>query len=204
MRTNSNSATSSLCSSCPQKYNYYYFYLASMDPLTTLSLAGTVVQFVDFGTRLFTESYGLFKSTGESLAAHEEREFITRDLIVLISKLNHLAFDSTSGNVDISQTVVELQSPLESLCDRAKTIAEEILNKLNELKIPREIVSKGSKLKRAAKSLQVVIRSSWSRTELDDLLERLGELRKSIDTNVLFDLRLAIPFSRKLYVLTRK
>jgi hypothetical protein len=59
-----------------------------MDPLTALSLAGTIVQFVDFGSRLFTDSREFYKSTTGTLKANEVLELIISDLRALVVKVN--------------------------------------------------------------------------------------------------------------------
>jgi hypothetical protein len=45
-----------------------------MDPLTALSLAGTIIQFVDFGCKLLAEGKELYKSTTGILTVNEELE----------------------------------------------------------------------------------------------------------------------------------
>lgn len=50
-----------------------------LDPFTALSLAASVVQFIDFGVRLLTDSAELYH-TG-TLLQHEDLEIITSDLV---------------------------------------------------------------------------------------------------------------------------
>jgi hypothetical protein len=58
-----------------------------LDPLTALSVAGTIVQFVNFGTRILSRSRQLYHSTKGALAQDEEFDFITTHLIKLTAKL---------------------------------------------------------------------------------------------------------------------
>jgi len=60
-----------------------------MDPLTALSLAGNVVQFVDFGCQLLSHSRELYRSPRGSLAADDEIHLVTVDLRALILKLRN-------------------------------------------------------------------------------------------------------------------
>ena len=60
-----------------------------MDSLTALSLAGNVVQFVDFGNKLLSQSRELYRSTQGSLAADDELHLVTADLSALILKLRN-------------------------------------------------------------------------------------------------------------------
>jgi hypothetical protein len=58
-----------------------------MDPLTALSLAGTVVQFVDFRSKLLLAGRELYKSTTGSLTVNDEIELVTSDLLAITQKL---------------------------------------------------------------------------------------------------------------------
>jgi hypothetical protein len=58
-----------------------------MDLLTALSLAGNIIQFVDFGTRLLSTTKALYRSSVGSLAINDELELVTSDLSILIIKL---------------------------------------------------------------------------------------------------------------------
>lgn len=58
-----------------------------MDPLTALSLAGTIVQFVDFGSKLLVECHQLYKSKSGSLTVNDELSLATEDLRMVVDKL---------------------------------------------------------------------------------------------------------------------
>jgi hypothetical protein len=58
-----------------------------MDALSALSLAGNIIQFIDFGSRLLSNARELYKSSVGSLATHDEIVLITTDLKTLIKKL---------------------------------------------------------------------------------------------------------------------
>jgi hypothetical protein len=58
-----------------------------MDPLAALSLAGTIVQFVDFGSKLLATGRELYKSTNGSLTVNDEIELVTSDLLAITLKL---------------------------------------------------------------------------------------------------------------------
>lgn len=69
-----------------------------MDPLTVLSLAGTIVQFVDFGRTLITDARDLYSSSAGTLTANEELELVTADLQALALKLRN-SFYTADANV---------------------------------------------------------------------------------------------------------
>jgi hypothetical protein len=58
-----------------------------MDPFSALSLAGTIVQLADFGSKLLTSGVQLYRSSTGALKAHEKLELITGDLQSVIIKL---------------------------------------------------------------------------------------------------------------------
>jgi hypothetical protein len=68
-----------------------------MDPLSALSLAGTVVQFVDFGCKLLAEGRQIYQSSSGRLNTNEEIELITNDLQTLVKKLRDSFAAQTSS-----------------------------------------------------------------------------------------------------------
>lgn len=57
-----------------------------MDPLSAVGLAGTLVQLVDFSSKIVKEGHELYKSG--STAINVQAEAATRDLLQLTTKLN--------------------------------------------------------------------------------------------------------------------
>lgn len=141
-----------------------------MDLLTILSLAGNIIQFVDFGTRILCTTRELYKSTRGTLAAHEEIALVTTDLSRLVEKLKHCSISSDDDSAGFSK-----------ICDEAASLATEIITKLGGLKID-------SGKTRALDSIRKAIKDLWSKDELNALVERLGNLRKALDTRVLVGL----------------
>jgi hypothetical protein len=115
-----------------------------MDHLTALSLVGNVVQFVDFGCQLLLQSRELYRSTRGSLAADDEIHLVTADLRALILKLRNTP---DHGSQNSSQD-------FRKICDEAVMLAEEILTRIDGLKVTAKY--------RAWKSFQQAIRSAWS------------------------------------------
>jgi hypothetical protein len=153
-----------------------------MDPLTALSLAGTVVQFVDFGCKLLSEGRELYHSSSGKLDSNNEIEIITTDLLCLVRKLRD-SFLPSDSNDQFTEKQQEERKRLQLICARAATIAEEIIEKLQKLIIPQNIMSKP---RRSVKTLAQLLKAKWNRREIADLVERLEALRKAIDTSILF------------------
>lgn len=147
-----------------------------MDLLTAFSLAGTIVQFVDFGSKLLSRSHEIYQSTGGRLAVDEELELITADLSALVNKIrNARVQDSNKAPIHASKSQ---QAIFEKICDEATQIAQTILLKLAKLKIDD---SKNRKLE----SFRIVWKRIWSQSEIDDLLGRLSRLKDVINAEAL-------------------
>jgi hypothetical protein len=144
-----------------------------MDPLTVLSLAGNIIQFVDFGTRLLSTTKDLYRSSKGYLAINYEIELVTTDLSDLIAKLKK----SSGSQEDDSNS-------FNKICDEAIDVAREIVSKVEGLKLQE------GKL-RIWRSLQIAVREMWSEKELNGLVDRLDNLRKTLVSRVLFSIRLA-------------
>lgn len=105
-----------------------------MDPLTALSVAGTIIQFVDFGSKLLTHSVELYRSSRGSLKVHDELELVTGDLRSVVIKLKGAS--EPPPETDRPLTEDERQSEdFRKICDEATRIAEELLNKLSSIRV---------------------------------------------------------------------
>jgi RecA-family ATPase len=152
-----------------------------MDPLSALSLAGNVLQFIDFGTKLFSKAGELYKSTVGSLAANDQLELVTADLRALVSKLRQsLSSEETQG--EIVQEDKETWSSFKRVCDEAADVADEIILRLGKLRL------QDGKFRRLRSILQAV-ETLWSEREITSLLKRLSSLRIALETRVLFSIR---------------
>ncbi|KAH8773150.1 hypothetical protein F5882DRAFT_172339 [Hyaloscypha sp. PMI_1271] len=150
-----------------------------MDPLSIVSLVGTIVQFVDFGGKLLSNAVELYRSPVGKLAAHHELELVTTDLQALISKLRQSFY---SRDEPPTQDTASLRQSFEVLCDEAVKVAQELVNRLEKLKV------KDGKL-RTWHSLQHAVEAAWSRNELVDLKNQLLGLKNALETRVLFSIR---------------
>jgi RecA-family ATPase len=152
-----------------------------MDPLSALSLAGNVLQFIDFGTKLFSKAGELYKSTVGSLAANDQLELVTADLRALVSKLRQ-PLSSEETQVETVQEDKETWSSFNRVCDEAADVADEIILRLGKLRL------QDGKFRRLRSILQAV-ETLWSEREITSLLKRLSSLRIALETRVLFSTR---------------
>ena len=141
-----------------------------MDPLTALSIAGTVVHFLDFALKILTTGHRLYKSSSGSIPAHEELKLVARDISVLVTKLD---FPARTG--DAHDDAV-----LEDLCAKCERIAQELMDHLKKLK--------GQEKKGPMKSFRLSLKVTWDQKDLDSLIQRLQLVGKSLDRWFLNDI----------------
>jgi hypothetical protein len=151
-----------------------------LDPLTGLSLAGTVVQFVDFSTKLLTKSYELYKSKNGCLRVNEELEEVTLSLKMLALKLKR--------PLTLGDAKDEGAEGLRKLCDACIAIADEMVEKLDWVKIH----AKSGSLRSMKEALRAAFKDGSQKDpagELDSLVKRLQMYENALRTRILVDLR---------------
>lgn len=99
-----------------------------MDPVTAIGLASSPVQFVDFGIRVVSKGFKIYRSVDGCLIENLDLEVVTNDLIVLQKKL------ATKPGIEASSKELEEFKSLELLLERSSDLAEKLLVKLNVAK----------------------------------------------------------------------
>jgi hypothetical protein len=160
-----------------------------MDPLTALSVAGTIIQFVDFGTKLLKSSVQLYKSNQGTLKAHEELKLITGDLHVVISKIRGSQCVTPGNSVPPIAGDEGIQGSFVKICDETAEIAAELLKKLNGIRV------KDGK-DRAWESVKAAVKAAWSKDEIQSLEKRLRLLKESLQFDLLDLLRFGLLYRR--------
>jgi hypothetical protein len=150
-----------------------------MDPLSALSVAGTIVQFVDFGSKLLKEGRGFYNSPSGALASNQELEIITTALQSVVTKLRQ-SIGSSEVSALLTDAEHEHQLSFYQICDGAATVAEEPLAKLKGLKVQGK--------RRKWDSLQKAVKSMWSKQEVEDLVKRLSTFKEALNTQLLSSL----------------
>lgn len=156
-----------------------------MDPLLALSVAGTIIQFVDFGTRMLSSTIELYKSTNGSLKVSEELELMTGDLQAVLVKLRANtgpeAHHPPGPNSQCQTEIDEHRDTFLEICNNAILIAAELLSKLDSLKV------KDGK-HRVWQTLKAAIKTAWSKGEISELRERLSSLKESLTPQLLLNM----------------
>lgn len=151
-----------------------------MESLTALALAGNIIQFVDFGFKLFNRSGELYRSSSGSLSLNDQVELATTDLQILISRLRD-SFLSRERDKDLSPEAQEALASFRRVCDEAAKVADELVGKLGSLKLNGK--------HRKLTSIKFAIKSLWSEDEICNLVKRLSTLRETLISHILFSIR---------------
>jgi ribosomal protein L21 len=138
-----------------------------MDGLSALTVAASVAQSIEFGLDLVTKSKEIYKSANGASIKDEETEAATKRLVQLSDRLKTSANDqnTTSGNLSPEDQA------LQTVCDQCIVVSDELLQKLNKLKVHDQ-----GKLRRY-KSFRQAIKSVCSKSAVDEMATRLRELR---------------------------
>jgi hypothetical protein len=103
------------------------------------------------------------------------------DLRSVIAKLR-LSFHSSDITGPFAKHDPEYRVALEKICREASRAAEELVERLDKLKV------KSSKHRRWNSFCQA-LEAAWSKEEIDALKGRLSSLKKALETRVLFSIR---------------
>lgn len=157
-----------------------------MDPISAVSLASNVIQFVDFGCKLVSQSRQLYKSADANATLSDKIhvEVITLDLISLTTNI-HASLPQTSSD-DLAEekgTSWDDEMALVDLSERCQGIAQCLLLQLNKLKV------RSGSAHKSWEAFKAALRSSWKREEMELLATQLSEIRAEIEFRVLLNFR---------------
>ncbi|KAI0548411.1 hypothetical protein F4679DRAFT_323102 [Xylaria curta] len=136
-----------------------------MEPLSALSVAANVVQFVDFAFRLIGSTCAIMKSRS-GLARHTKTlDAIARDAVEL------------SDALTASPALASSNTTLQALLSECKTIAGDLLAVLDKLR---------AKKTKKWNCFVAALRTMWSKGKIDDFVDRLGRVQAQISTHMHF------------------
>jgi hypothetical protein len=150
-----------------------------LDALTALSLAGTIIQFVDFSGKLLAKSHEIYVSVDGASIGNNDLEAAAKNLRNLNGRLNASAVSRRGDGVDATS---ESEVALIQLTTKCSAVAEELLAVLNQLKA--QGVSN-----RRWKSFRQALKSSLKQGRVDEINSRLQALRQELSFNVLVSFR---------------
>ena len=150
-----------------------------LDPFTALSLAGNVVQFVQFGCTLAAKAHEVHSSSSGTSEENLEMESVTSRLLETVHEIdNHLA---SVGPSTFPDSVSRSSRRLLEIADACKMIAGDILRRLEAMKThqPSSIWT----------SVRQVLKIMWTKDELDALMKRLKAYISELDTAILVSMK---------------
>lgn len=150
-----------------------------LDPLSALSVAASVIQFVDFASKIICKGKEVYASVDGVLPENMQNETVTVRLLEMTKKLKKpLVVVGCSSEEEHSQ-----HRRLKQICEECSEISKELLEHLRVLKVP-----KGSEHRRW-KSFRQALKSVWDKKAIDAMAKRLEGLRSELHTQVLVGLR---------------
>lgn len=140
-----------------------------LDPMNAISLASSIVQFTQLGTKLVLEGLELYRSDDGAMAKNRELEAIIND----INQRSKLLINTPQPSED--------EVALQKLAELSRKIADELLEQLSTLRIP---VSH-KRLQSSRKALG----AAWKKDRITDLERRLSRLQNQINQRLVFMMR---------------
>ncbi|KAI0545230.1 hypothetical protein F4679DRAFT_485867 [Xylaria curta] len=147
-----------------------------MDPISAVSLAGTVVQFVTFVQSILSKTSEIHNSAlgkpadlANILSVYEHLQSFSAKFSSQSSQALHLASKNTDDELEISALVNILQAT-KADCDQIL----ELVNKLNIKQGPS----------RRWKSFKVALELVWNRTEIEELDKRLQRTQSAVTLHI--------------------
>lgn len=141
-----------------------------VDPLTAIGLAGNIVQFIDFGTKIVSKAHDIHTSAAGA----------TRD----VSDLNHVTEELRRTSQVLRNGLASVgggDSNLEILCRACIETAQKLIVVLREL-TANESPSKWMSVRQALKSV-------WKKEEIESMRQSLAGYRAQLTLHVVVDLR---------------
>lgn len=147
-----------------------------MDPLTALGLASNVIQIVDVSTRIVSKGQSIYKSADGTLAENVDAEAVATDLNLLNTKLQH-SLEASKCTELLSHD----DKSLMVLCGKCSALSNELLWKLNKLKVTGK--------HRKWKSARQALKSVAGKDDVQRFANRLAVYREEINFNITVSLR---------------
>lgn len=131
-----------------------------LDPLTAVSLAGVVVQFLDFSSKVFSKTREIYRCNG-CPGRHDELECVREDFLRIFQNI---------GRTSIEKNEIYCDPKIQDLAQRGKSLSKELLDCLEKLRSNGEPRSK-------LRSFHDALRNTWKQNKIDDFQSRLSDLR---------------------------
>ena len=131
-----------------------------MDPLSALGLAGNIVQFIDFGSKLVCKGRQIYKSSVGALDQHVDLEAITNDLVLLIAQIEPSKYRNQESDAPLEEDAVFLK--LTAVCNDVALTGRH----------------------RRWKSVRQALKTQWKTEKIEELSRRLSGFREELILHV--------------------
>ncbi len=153
-----------------------------LDPLTALSVASSVIQFVDFGVKLVSDGAELYEKG--RLGNNNELELITKDLTRLTEDI---ATSTQPGQTHSGKPPSKDEHALRELATSCKKIGEQLLDLLESLKVEKS----GKMLEDGVASFRKALRNARKKGQIQNVEKRLKKMEDQLNINILALIRYA-------------
>ena len=132
----------------------------ALESLAALGIAANIIQFVEFGCKLFSQSRALYKASDERVEESVELEIISKAL----KRLSNDLLATPSSTMPQSQAEADLLP----LAKRCQAIADELLVALNKLQV------NGGKGK--WQCFRSALKRIWKSHEIDNMARKFDSI----------------------------
>lgn len=147
-----------------------------MEPLSALSVAAAVVQFVDFGTRLLDVSWDVYKGASGSREPPNLLPIISADLETFTEPLRNMISRPVPDHPTAQDSqLATTDSELRRVCQDCDDISKDIRKALPKT---CRLLEHTAPTKELGRAFQVGLEQVWNRGKIDNLRSRLSEVRK--------------------------
>jgi hypothetical protein len=152
-----------------------------LDPLTAISLASAIVQFVDFGSKVIGGASEIYKSADGALKENAELEDSTTKINQLNDRILLPPIVTASG-----EAISEDETVLTELASTSKVVAGELLSLLQDF---RSVRRSGSHKKWESFRKAVSAQTPWNKDKIQRLESKLKVLQENISRHLVVIMR---------------
>lgn len=156
-----------------------------MDPVNAVSLAASILQFIEFTAKLVKEGREIYESASGATVKHCDLEAVTQNLVYLVQQISNNSKDDALP-VRLQKLSLNSVAPtnINDLGAACEKVAWELLEALNKVKA-RRTQNRWTGIIDALKTV-------WAKGKIQELRDRLEQYRTGIHTALLVSMRYVI------------
>lgn len=144
-----------------------------MDPITALSLAAAVVQFVDFGSRLAKDAYTNYKAAEGDPSAEKTEIELTAELSKLCSQLTK----HFKSNEQPSDNELAIQKLAQACHNEAQSLVK--------LLASHTVPDTSTGISRGWDALRKALRHGWNKNQIQEFERKLDRIQLQLSLHLL-------------------